>query len=331
MDWLWNLFASHRLQPVNVAVVYDQERGFFLGFNPKWGCYTFPMTKMREDELHPDRAALRALEEHVGERLPGAIVRKLLYTEAKGVSRRTGKKAQYFYQVYEITPGARFDNALGLADDAAPDGTEPAVPSGFGCRQGFIPYKKAMASDLVSWSTKQILLELMENQQVALAIITKTPPGAPTQVLLTSEGGGEPYFFPVKRIKEDTTPDAVVVSMIRDVGADFELDPGCPVRVRACGQFRCRQTRPRFNQQRRYVFHLCRVGLPSIDLDIPGNALEHALTQAGIASKWCLKEDLWNITGNHLSTTVQQVRDAIVHCMDCPEPEKTECVSIGDR
>jgi hypothetical protein len=281
-----------RMQAVIVAVVYEPERGFFVSFNEKWQGYGFPMRKRRPTDYDEAFTAREALREAVGLRLPRAEARPLEYVAYRGASGRTGRETLYLYQAYEVDPNERL----------------PA--GGLGSRHGFLSCEDLVTADLVTWSTKVIVKELMENQEVALAVICRRGAGGREFLMVRSARYGG-YFFPASRLKTDSRPTWEAVEAVRrETGYFAPMKCGTPRAVEDV------HVSPRFGCPRRYVFHIVPVLLPAVDLSAAPNRLEEGLGRTEALWRWVGEAELADPAGNDLSPTVVAVVDAAVRSCD---------------
>jgi hypothetical protein len=271
-----------RNQAVVATVVYEEGRGFFVGFNDRWRAYALPMKRMRETDLSVERTAIRALSECVGLPLPHAEAKPLEFIELDGRSERTGGRTHYAYQVCEVDPGS----PLPFGDLAS--------------RWGYLPFEDLLNADLVSWSTKLLLTGIMENQDVALAVITRG--NAQTREYLMVGSANYGLFFPASRLKTDATPVKAAVAAVRDdTGYQGKIEIGAMQPVQD------RHFSPRFNQQRRFVFYVCGVKLGGSP-----DALEKAIRRRGARWRWVTEAELHDPAANGLSPTVDEVRPAVL-------------------
>jgi hypothetical protein len=273
-----------RQQQVLVAVVFDPQQGFFVSFNDKWGGYAFPMRKPRSNE-EKDVTVLGALREAVQRPLPRAVARPLEFLEYRRNSGRTGKDTWYFYQAYEIEPG-----------EPLPGG------GGFATRHGFLSYEQLRSAEFaVTWSTRALARELMEHQQVGVAIISRAGPTGREYLMIysTSYKG---YFFPASRRKTEAAPVAEVEEAVRrETGYTGPLTMGQPRRTED------RHFSPRFGRERRFVFHAVPVTPTAVNLTSANNALAASLRRSGICWRWVSEAELADPGANGLSPTVTAI------------------------
>lgn len=272
-----------------VAVAFDPDHGFFLSFNPRWKGYAFPMRKVAaEDDALMSAAALDALREAAELPLAGASAKPLTYLRVQGVSGRTGARTVYRMHVYEV------DMPLPLSME---------VPTrGFACRRGFLRPEGFATADLLSWNTRAVVGELLDNQEVALAVICRRgPAGAEFLMLRYPNYGG--YFPPASRIRTDVEARYEAQKALRQ-------DTGYRARVTAGETVEARDEHfsPRYDCRRTFVFHLVQLALSDrIDLNDADNAFEERMAQAGVLYRWVPASDLANPGVNGLSPTVKAI------------------------
>jgi hypothetical protein len=282
-----------RKQPVVVAVVFDPDRGFLLSYNEKWGGYAFPMRKRRPTDYDDAFTAREALREALGLRLPRAEARPLEYVEYRGTSWRTGRDTLYRYQAFEVDPH------------------EPLPAGGFGCSYGFLNPEPLMTADMVTWSSKAIVKELMENQEVAVAVICR-PGAAGREFLMVRSASYRGYFPPAARLKKDEPPIAAAVEAVReDTGYRRRIRPGPAEVVRDV------HPSPRFDgRPRGFAFHVLPVVVPSVDLSVTPNELEERLRMTGVLWRWVEEAELADPARNGLSPTISVLREALLRACE---------------
>jgi hypothetical protein len=277
-----------RMQAAVVAIVHDPDRGFLLGFNEEWGAYAFPMRKRRPTDPDDGFTAREALRDALGLPLPRAEARPLEYLEHRGHSWRTGRAALYRYQAFEVDPN------------------EQLPAGGFGRRHGFLSPEDLVTADLVTWSTKAIVKELMENQEVALAVVFRRG-AAGREFLMVRSATYRGYFFPASRLKTNDPPVwEAVEALRRESGYFAPLRCGTPEVVPDV------HSSPRFNRPRRFAFHVVPVRLPVVDLAASPNPLEENLRRTGVLWRWAEEAELADPARNGLSPTVAAVREAVL-------------------
>jgi hypothetical protein len=279
-----------RKQAVMVALVYDESKGFLISFNSKWRAYAFPMRKPRSVDFKPEGVAIRALAECLGQRTLSAEARPLEYLELEGPSLRTGRETCYFYQVFEVDPG--LDLPVGR----------------LGSRTGFLPYEALLESDLVTWSTKELARALMEEQHVALAVITREGASG-REYLMLRNANYRGYFFPASRLKTDTTPKKAAVAAIR---GDTGYDSPITIHEESAQTVADEHFSRRFNRERKYLFHVMKATLGDFDLTKRKNPLEVALSRTGRPWRWFTEKQLEDPQAHDLSPTVTAVLKAVI-------------------
>jgi hypothetical protein len=270
-------FGKEKLQ-VAVAVAYDEQRkGYFVVFNPRWRGYAFPHKRWPEVRVLDDveyrriceETALSAFEEDLGRSFPDAQTIWIDYLEVEGVSGRTGKRKRYSFDIVWIGPH----------DDLPDDGL--AAPCGYLSREQILGNQT-----IVTWSTREILRELLEEQQVAVGVICRRVHGE-RQYLLTLNRYGR-YFFPAKRLRRSISARRALIAEFR-VNANFmgHIDVGGPV------QAGMTQNTVHLGM-REYQYHLFPMFFPEVNLSAASNRLEDALAKAGIVFRWVSEHELTN-------------------------------------
>ncbi len=278
---MFGLFSKRpRVQRVVVAVVYDPERQKFLVvFNPRWGGYTFPLCRKRlpdaidavleRKEVLDDarQALLRDLPATLGQTREAHWMDRI---QVLGVSGRTKKPMRYVYDIVTLVP------------------TGPLPDGVFGGPFGFLSADEIRESDpdepgpnrrAVTWTTWQVLTKLLDNQQVAVAVVSRLVNGQP-EYLMTRNRDGQ-WFFPATRMGDQVPPD-------RLVRYEFILKANYLGRIDVADEPKVvdvEQT-TRHLGPRHYTFHLYRTDFPQEDLLLSGNRLEVALDDAGTEFRW---------------------------------------------
>ena len=186
-----------REKQVGAAVVMDDLDRFLLTWNARWKCYAFPMRDVDPDQDVIPSTAIRALEDDLGRRLPKAQAQQLAYAGKFGFSGSTGEETLYEYWAYDVSLG----EALG-------------VPPTRGQPPRWSSYDYLLAAPGVSWSTKEIAKSFVENQEVALAVVTRLS-AKETEYLLIWNGSYGGFFFPAMRIKQELKPEATARAVLR--------------------------------------------------------------------------------------------------------------------
>jgi hypothetical protein len=282
------LMFRQRRQTVIVAVVYQPERGFFVHFHEKWRGYTFPLRRRHPTDFEEAYAAREALRAAVGRPLHHAEARPLEYLPVVGVSQRTDREVLYQYQAFEVEPN------------------EPLPDGGLGCRHGFLTLDALLQADLVTWTTKALVGELLGNQQVAVAVVCRPGPDG-CEFLMIRSASYRGYFPPASRLKTDVSPRAEARQAVeRETGYHGRSTPGQPLTVKDV------HFSPRFQCDRQFVFHVVPVVLPALDLSGVPNELEHQLQRTGVLWRWVSEAELADPPGNGLSPTVAAIREALL-------------------
>ena len=120
----------------------------------------------------------------------------------------------------------------------------------------------------------------------------------------SSYGG---YFFPVARLKTEAKPAIMAVEAVRADTGFFG-----PIESTLVGEVGDVHFSSRFNQNRCYLFHLCNIALPGVDLSKPNNRLERALARKGQNWRWFSESQFANPGPNQLSPTVDTVRLSVL-------------------
>jgi hypothetical protein len=268
-------FGKEKRQVV-AAVAYDEHlKSYTLVFNPKWVGYSFPTKSWPDVRVSDDvqyrriceETALSAFEEDLRRPFPDAQAIWVDFLEIEGTSGRTGKRTRYSYDIVWVGPGE----------------TLPA--GGFGEFAGALTREQILGNrHVVTWSTRAILRELLEQQQAAVGVICRQHNGQ-REYLLTLNRYGR-YFFPSKRLRRSVSPWRALVSEFRE-SADFNgrIDPGTPARAAMT------QTTAHLGD-RDYLFHIYPMKLPDVDLSAKNNNLEVALAKVGIVARWFGEDEL---------------------------------------
>jgi hypothetical protein len=287
-----------RTQRVVVAVVYDRQREKFLViFNARWGGYTFPMRRFRtasaSDALlereYAVREARRAFSEDLGADLGRASEAHWMdRIEVPGVSGRTGERTLYLYDIVTLVPA------------------RPLPEGSFAGRFGFLTAQEIRDSDpdepgpaarVVTWTTWQVLTRLLDNQQVAVAIVRRERNGQ-IEYLLTRNRHDQ-WFFPATRLGDQVPPKKMVIYEFK-IKANY---PGRMVVPEDGPAVDLEQDTPHLGP-RSYLFHLREVRFPEEDLTMENNRLEAALNAAGVECDWRSEADL-KAGGPDLSDTIR--------------------------
>lgn len=287
------MLGFNRVRTVDVAVaVYfaGPEVGFLLAFNPKWKGYAFPSRRIRDTDASPAFAALEAFRDAVGLPQRGATAEPLFYSEVKRESQRTGQLTNYRYHVFQIQPSG------GAALD---------VPTGAACRLLYLPVGGFATADLVTWTARHVIGELVENQNVAVAVVVREGRAGREYLMVQPRHYGG--AFPVaSRIRADVSARFQAREGFRtDTGYQPATVAGEPVVVTD------RHHSPRFGCDRQFVYHLVRLELPGVDLHDPNGPLAEAMRARECLGRWVPDADLDDPAANGLSETIGPIRGAL--------------------
>lgn len=194
-----------RHKNVAVAIIYDPQHGFLLWNNKRWGGYAFPMKQF--DAASSGSAAETALESLDERELPlnwsNATATPLDRVVELLRSESVRQCTEYDYHVFCIDSG-----------EPLPDELPPEMRR--------FSYDELMAALNVTESTKLIAQSLLDDRQVAAAIITRvTNRGHEFLVIQNRE---REYFFPATRLKLNASPTAAVLrAMPMDLAYDGEI------------------------------------------------------------------------------------------------------------
>jgi hypothetical protein len=305
-------YFSRRIIDVAVAVVYEPDLGFFLHYKPRWHGYSLPMRNQLQTDVNWDHTALEALRAATKLQLPweSALVEKLLHLEIEGVSQGIGKTTLYRYHVFQVKL-----RGLSLAE---------LVPQGFACRCGFLKPEQMVPvaanfpstaitadirkttstlADLVTWSTREIVDELIGNQQVAVAVICRPGVNKKAEYLMMPNHNYGGDFLSASRCRSELAPLAQVREAIqKDTGyLPRVVVDGVPIVVED------RHHSSRFDCERRFVYHLFPVKIPEEDLA----DFEKVMRQLDRKWRWVSAQELDDPTANDLSPTIAVIRDAL--------------------
>ena len=235
-----------RHKTVAVGVLYDDALGFLLFFNQRWGQYAFAMKKPLADQDLAD-VALAAFDEDSPLKFPDASASPAATVGAFGPSGGVGEDTYYDYHVFELDPGQRRGGPA----------TDPNAR--------FFRYPDLIESAEVTWATKEIARALVEGQEACLAVITRISSKGRQFLLVHNPGYG--WFFPAARRKTNDPPEVMAAKAVEwDAGYHGELD------AQWCGEVPDVHMSHRYGPRRRkYLFHVCRVRVPRVDLT-PGQS-----------------------------------------------------------
>jgi hypothetical protein len=285
--WLFGLPRVRVAVAVVAVVAKPGASRYLMVYNQKWRGYSFPMKKIRvgptNDPLRDRRVAvdtardaLRAdLEPPLGLSTEGRWIDRI---EVEGTSGRTGQPRIYEYDIVEVSPTSEI-----------PDGS-------FASRHGYLtadeirhsdPTERGPRARLVTWTTWQVLTRLLDNQQVAVAVVRRGD-----LYLMTRNRYGQ-WFFPARRMGDGRTAWQVVVNDFRAWNINLRMEPGREELVAL------KQPTTHLGT-REYRFHLQRV-----NVDVEGLAAE--LTARSVLHQWRPLE----MEGDDTSPTLAGLRDAV--------------------
>ena len=263
-----------REQRVVVAVVTNVAKDFLLTYNEDWGGYAFPMKACGEDDLFRGQLAVEAVLEDIGERCPIATSQPLNHVDAFGASDRTGEETLYEYQTFLVDLGSEYEPTAG-------GGRTPT----------YVSYADIQSRRDVTWSTKRIASSFVEDQEAALAVVTRMGK-IETEYLVVWKDGYGGYFFPVARVTQTFGPAIVARRAVRqDVGYRGPLDCQC------CADTLDVHESKRFDptgRPRRFRFHVCEVRVPEVDMNRPANPFERPMKGFEPKPLWLTADQLRN-------------------------------------
>jgi hypothetical protein len=280
----WFRFVTRKQHAV-VAVVYDPDhRKFLVGFNSRWGGYTFPLRRKRVsptfDPLKDrDNAITDARQAVMADlNLSEDLIREAHWMDrirVKGVSGRTKEPTVYTYDIVTV-----------LLNDSLPEGV-------FAGATGFLSADEIRDSDpetpgpnrrMVTWTTVQVLTRLLDHQQAAVAIVSRERNGV-REYLMTRNRYG--WFFPATRMGDEVPSERLVVAEFNQKAKYLGRIVPDPVGHEVEMEQDTAHLGPR-----NYTFQLHRVRFPQEDLTLSGNRLEQALDAAEIRFCWVSEGEL---------------------------------------
>jgi hypothetical protein len=247
-----------RYVTVAVGMVLDPERGFLLFHNDRWNGFAFPMKQCQPGEVS-EQVARAALAEVSPLVFVNPVVEPLRVMGTFGYSGATGEDTYYHYHVYQLDP-APYRGAPAI-DPTARFFTEPQLRD----------------SPEVTWSTKEIVDDVLGFQEVCLGEITRDG-GQGREVLLTYHPGYG-YFPPARRRTTAAPPEETAVAGVRE---ETGYQGPCQAKwlAEACDE----HPSTRYGlRMRRFQLHICGVRLHEVDLRAAGNPLEAALDATAAA------------------------------------------------
>jgi 8-oxo-dGTP pyrophosphatase MutT (NUDIX family) len=280
-----------RAKKVVVAIVQDAQGRFLVHFNPKWSGYAFPMKDLDEGDVVLGSAAIQALADDLGCALPKARAEELEYLGRFGTSGRTGEDTEYEYWLYAVDLGQPLDHQAAAAG-------KPRAPL-------FLDFAALTSRTDLTWPTRDIVGEFVENQEAVLAVISR-PGEQETEFLLLWNSNYGGWFFPTQRVKTEVKPEQVAVATVR-----ADLDYRGPATAVWRGEVLDVHYSNRFQRDRRFRFHVCEVQLPEVDLHQPRGLLEQALARRGKQFCWLPGSRLSDGT-TPVSPTMPAVRPSVL-------------------
>ena len=266
-----------RIKKIAVAMVVDDGK-FLLVHNKKWGGFNFPMTELDKNRPPLGSKAISALESELGVRLQKATARELEYLGQYGISDRSGEDAIYEYWLYEVAPGEplQIEDAISTTSLTL----EEIVDLAGG-----------------TWSAKAIANELLNNREVAVAVVSRLGIEE-TEYLVIKNANYGGYFFPSMRRKTETAPETVAEKLFRDdLGYTGVIESSWKAEVEDV------HFSQRFQANTQFRFHICDARFQELDIHMPFNSLEQKLRDRGIEWKWVTAHEL-GATDEYSKTTV---------------------------
>lgn len=291
---------SLRNLSVVVAVVHDEQKRFLVCFNERWHGYVFPMKKARPG-MDLALLAVEALQSGLGWTLRDASATPLEYVGLYGYSHGVDEDTYYDYHVFEVDPGLDLSRV------------------NFGDMAVFLAYDELVQLPGVTWPAKDIARSLVEDQDVILAVISREVKskggGSENEFLMIRKTRYHGFFFPVIRWKTEADWEQMAVAAVQsDTGYTGQIEATWRRDVEH------QQYSPRYERNRRFAFHVCKIELPDVDLQVPGNPLEAAL-EAVVPDNgdpeywgWFTEEQLRN--PKNMSPTVEAVRLTVIQCAE---------------
>ena len=217
--------------------------------------YALPMIDVPTDSPILGSLAIQALEKDLGRPLLKATAAPFDYLAHSGKSKRTGEDTLYEYWSFTVEPGET------LNVSSASTQTRPPI---------FVSYDELIVRQDVTWSTVSIAKDFVDNQEVALAMVTRSGETEPEYLLVWNDNY-HGYFFPAQRVKLEAKPDRVAAATVR-----ADLNYRGPVESKWCGEVQDIHFSNRYTRDRLFRFHICDVQLPEVDLHQPYNPIELA-------------------------------------------------------
>ena len=289
-----------RIKKIAVAMVVDDGK-FLLVHNKKWGGFNFPMTELDKNRPPLGSKAISALESELGVRLQKATARELEYLGQYGISDRSGEDAIYEYWLYEVAPGEplQIEDAISTTSLTL----EEIVDLAGG-----------------TWSAKAIANELLNNREVAVAVVSRLGIEE-TEYLVIKNANYGGYFFPSMRRKTETAPETVAEKLFRDdIGYTGAVESSWKAEVEDVHYSH------RFQADTQFRFHICDVRFPELDIHMPFNSLERKLRDRDIEWKWVTADEL-GATGGY-SETIKALKNQLLASV--PSEIRSEPLPISE-
>lgn len=294
-----------RQKSVVVAIVQDASQRFLITYNEKWNGYTFPMQDFDSEEGFPmGHLAIECVEEDLHCQLPHATAEELEFLGRFGMSKSTGEETWYDYWVFAVNLGEDVESLLaGISANNPPQLVAP---------------QELLKRPGLTWNTTEIVEELLERQDAVLAVVTR-PGKSETEYLVIHNPNYGGYFFPVTRLKNEISADQIAEKIVRtDLGYRGEA------KAEWCTEIEDLHFSSRYQQERRYLFQVCRVDLPQVDLMQPYSPLELAMCQRGKKWAWLTADQILDSKNpeRHLSPTMAGIgRDVLGVVRSVPRTE----------
>ena len=162
-------------------------------------------------------------------------------------------------------------------------------------------------ADLVTWTTRRIVEELIGNQRVGVAAICRPGVKDRPEYLMNRNANYGGYFPIASRCRVDASPRFEVREAVR---GDINYRPRVAVGEQP-EPVEDRHYSSRFQCERRFVYSLFPVTFPGMDLGQSDSDLENYLERSGLIWRWVPDEELDDPVANDLSPTIAKIRDAL--------------------
>jgi hypothetical protein len=170
---------------------------------------------------------------------------------------------------------------------------------GLACRRGFLKPEGFRTADLLTWNTQAVVSELLDNQEVALAIVCRRGETGPEFLMIRSPNY-RGYFPPASRIRTDVSPRF-------EAQQALQRDTGYRARIAAGEILTASDTHHshRYDCTRTFNFHLVQLALGDrVNLSHFDNDFEQRLIQSGVLYRWVPAGELAQPGAYGLSPTV---------------------------